>query len=108
MIDVVKDLSQLTNIDNSILQELIRLAILDIGHTTLETFIEHNNQLEADLGIGILYIKYNQEGVKYKFIPSDKLETTINEALSNKVSPLVKLSDRTLKSRLEETYKYLI
>mgnify|MGYP003304975037 FL=1 len=61
-----------------------------------------------DLGIGILYIKFEGNEVKYKFIPSKKLEENISFTVLHKQSPLVFSLETALKDRIENAYKELL
>ena len=44
--------------------------------------------IEINIGIGTLLISDDQDIVKYKFIPSESLEGSINETLRTGKSPL--------------------
>lgn len=108
MIDIINDISILTFISKLSLENLSNKAIECIAHGVQENLISGENITEINLDFGKLYIKLEEEGIKYKFIPSKKLENAVRYACDTKESPLVLHAETKLKERIESTYKDLI
>lgn len=108
MTKLIEDLATLTTISQNALVNLNEKSHSCICHSVCESIIEGNPLTEVDLGIGILYIKCEEDQIKYKFIPSKKLEENVTSTVKNKVSPLVFEVETSLKDRIESTYKNLL
>lgn len=105
---LTQDLSAITGIPKLTLDNLVEKADTCIAHSLYETFLKKEVLTEIDIGIGMLYIKLEGNQIKYKFIPSEKLEQFISFSLVNKESPLILDAEKALKTRVEKTYKELI
>jgi hypothetical protein len=55
-----------------------------------------------------LYIKCEEDQIKYKFIPSKKLEENVAFTVKHGTSPVQYMVEEALKDRIETTYKNLI
>lgn len=108
MTDLLSDLSTLTGIPRLTLDKLTKSKILCISHTAHETQCEGKDTVEIDIGLGVLYIKYDTEVVKYKFIPSKALENQIRHTIDSKTSPLIIKAEHQLADRIKSTYKELV
>ena len=108
MNDFSKDLASLTTIPRELIDKLIAIAEFNICHGVFEGITEKKNPVELDIGIGILYIKYEGNDVKYKFIPSQRLEEEVNEVLISRRSPIMSKSTKQLSSRIQAAYKEFI
>lgn len=108
MNNLLNDISTLTNIPFYILNELSDKSILSISHSVYEGLLENEPLTEIDIGIGTLYIKLEDANIKYKFIPSKKLEKEVAETISSKQSPLVKEVDDSFRSKIDYAYKKLL
>lgn len=102
------DLSTLTTISKLSLENLAEKAIYCMSHTILEAILSKETQCEIDIDIGKLYIKLEQDQIKYKFIPSKKLEETIAFTVKNKQSPLLTKLDLGLAERIEKAYRSVL
>ena len=102
---VLEDLNVLTTIPLTALQDLRDQGIDCIAHSVLENILSENPLTELDIGIGILYIKLEDESIKYRFIPSKKLEDTVAFTVLTKQSPVVSRAETALKEKVESTYK---
>lgn len=105
---LIEDISALTTISQNALSNLMTKVQFCICHCVYEGIIEGKNPVDIDIGVGTLYIKFEEDEIKYKFIPSKKLEESVSCTVMNKVSPLVDEVDATLKNRIENTYKNLL
>ena len=105
---LIEDLSTITTISEGVLNGLNDKAILCICHSVFEQIREKESLTRIDIGVGILYINCEGDNVKYKFIPSKKLEESVDKTISTNKSPLVLQVDNTLRERLSAAYKNLI
>ena len=108
MIDIIDDLSAITFISKLSLENLGSKLIDCVAHGVQENIAAGKNISEIDLNFGKLYIKLEESEIKYKFIPSKKLENAVRYACENMDSPLVLRAENKLKERIESTYKDLL
>ena len=102
------DISKTTCISPWVMESLVKRAEECIGHDVFESIIENEDTTEVDIGIGVLYIKRCESQIKYKFIPSKKLEEKVQATVLNKKSPLISKGEVQIRERLERAYKDLI
>jgi hypothetical protein len=105
---LVEDISALTSIATNSLLNLVDLATCCISHDVLESIIEKNSTTEVDIGVGTLYIKLEGDEIKYKFIPSKKLEESVLKTVTYNLDHLVSKVESSLKKKIENTYKNLL
>lgn len=105
---LTSDLSMVTSISKLSLDKLVDKSIMCICHSVEETILSKECMTAVDIGLGTLYIKCEGNDIKYKFIPSKKLEENICSTVLNKESPLVYTLETTLKTRIENAYKELL
>ena len=102
--NIKNDLSTLTTINESTFSKLetkIEWCISDV----IEKAIKNGEDTaEVDFGIGILYIKFS-DSIRYKFVPSQKLEKIITNTVVNERNDLVVNVENTLISKLNNVYK---
>jgi hypothetical protein len=108
MQNLINDLSTLTNIPLDIWEKFVNIAEMDIAHCAFETISSKEKSFSIDIGLGILYIKYEEDNIKYKFIPHESLEREVENALTCKSSPLVDIATKKLNTRLNNAYKEFI
>lgn len=105
---LTSDLSAITSISKLALDTLVDKSISCVCHTVQENLLSKEPLTSIDIGMGILYIKFEGNEIKYKFIPSKKLEESVSFTVLNKQSPLVFSLETALKDRIENTYKELL
>ena len=108
MNSLLHDISTLSCIPQLTLENICKLAEKSIADAVLETLLSKEDISSIDIGIGILNIKIEENSIKYKFIPSKKLDSIINYSITNKVSPIVASLDDSLNKRIKSTYKELL
>ena len=104
---LIKDLSVLTTIPENSLKQLFEKAEWCISDSLLESTLKGEEFLSLDIGIGKLYIKVEDDTIKYRFKPSASLTKQIKQTLKNKKSSLESTLDATVVSRILNTYKDL-
>lgn len=105
---LIDDLSTITTISQGTLLNLNEKVIACISHSVYESVQEKESLTKMDIGIGILYIKCEGSEIKYKFIPSKKLEESVASTVISNKSPLIYQVETSLRERVESTYKNLI
>ncbi len=108
MNNLLDDIANLTNVSKLSLEKLLECAKLSISHSVFEARIDNNTLVEMDIGLGILYIKYDEAEIKYKFIPHKDLEEEVAATIRTKKSPIITKLDTSLKERIENAYKDLL
>ena len=107
MTNLLNDLSALTAVAPSNLTSMAKLSEAILCHTVVESIKDNEEYAEVDIGIGYLYIKNTDEGIRYKFVPSDHLESVLATSIKYKRSPLSLKVDEVLGRRIMNTYKDL-
>ena len=104
MFNLIADLSCTTAVHKSTLEKIAQKAIYCICHD-----VEQNNKdiTVIDTGIGTLSILVDGDNVKYKFIPSKKLEESINETIISGESPIIHELENAIKNKIACAYKEL-
>jgi len=105
---LVEDLSKLTTIPQSKLDNLVNLSNYCIDEELLETQLAGKTVMEYDVGIGTLMIALIDDSIKYKFIPSKQLEQTILSSLKTKQNSLSSKVEKTLVDSIVNTYKDML
>lgn len=108
MIDLLTDFSQLTDTQKSKIDNIVSVINKSISHAVFESILNNDNITEIDIGIGVLKICRDINTVKYKFIPSNALESSIIKTIENKESLIVKSTEESLINLILETKRSLI
>lgn len=107
MYNLNQDLSQLTTVPKLQLDNMVKTSLDIICHNVQESLSAKETITTIDIGIGTLYIKVEGEEIKYKFIPSHRLENGIKYTVTTGESPLIDAVANVLKDRICNTYKDL-
>lgn len=107
MKDLIQDISILTTIGKYNLDQLVNKSVAIISHDVEESLRDGNNITSIDIGIGELHILHTDGSIKYKFIPSKRLDDVIVDTCVNRQSALDILIDKALGERIQNTYKDL-
>ena len=105
---IVEDMSVLTSVPVTQLNSIVDIIDDAIAHSVFESLREKNKCCEVDIGIGILYIKYEGDAIKYRFTPSRRLEEKVASTVNNRRTHLVARVDASLKHKIGQTYKELV
>lgn len=108
MINLIEDLSILTDVSEPTLKKFIPVIGYCIGHALHEGICSRADITTIDLGIGELKLKVYSDGVRYKFVPSAALEKIIVSTIKNNSSPLLDKIDSNLQEKIDRAYKELI
>lgn len=107
MNSLIDDISTLTTIAKYNLEQLNNKCISIISHDVEESLRDYEEITKIDIGIGFLVIQHKEDTIRYKFIPSKKLDDTIVNTYNNRKSNLVMDIDKALGDRIQNTYKDL-
>lgn len=107
MHELLKDVSTITTIPKLTLESINESTIICMCHDILEDKLSGADISELDIGIGILYIKLDDD-IKFKFVPNSKFENIIKTTLEDNTSPLISKAENILKTKVIKTYKDLL
>lgn len=107
MINMVEDLEILTTIPASTLKKLMTKEVYCIANAVEESMLSNEDISEVDIGIGTLYIKHVDNEIKYKFVPSAKLNDAVKSTVVNKKNVLVDVLEPSLVNNFKTVYKDL-
>ena len=107
MKNLIEDLSILTTIGKYNLESLTYKSIDIISHDIEESLRDNENYIEIDIGLGTLIISRVEEEIRYKFIPSKRLEKTVIDTYITRKSKVALDVDKALGDRIMKTYKDL-
>lgn len=105
MNNIIEDLSTITQIPKRFLDKLVNNATQCIGHSVYEALKTKNNLIKVNVGIGIIYIKFNKEHIEYKFIPSAQLENCLSKVILDETDPIINDVEDSLRTKILNTYK---
>lgn len=103
--NLIDDLSTLTTIPSGTLNKLADKVSYIICNNLEESVLNSDNIMELNVGIGTLILSIEDNSLEYKFIPSQKLETSIVNTIKNKKNPLETTLEKSLVSRILNAYK---
>lgn len=108
MTDILKDISTLTFIPLSSLEELVNITNKCMCHSVDEALKSNSNTVNINIGIGIITIFVEENTVRYRFKPSSSLEVSVNSTINDKKSPLIGEIEKSLVDKITNIYKELL
>ena len=105
--NISADVSKLTSINEQTLLKLKEKFEWCIYDYIEQTILNGENICNIDLGLGVLTIIIEDDSIKYKFKPDQKLERGIVRTIANEQNPFVLNIENYLSSRLVDVYKTL-
>lgn len=107
-VDALSDLSTLTFIPKASLDKLMNQIPYIICQSLLESKLNNDNHVIANLGFGQLELVYTDDELLYKFIPNKKTETMFINTLISGESPLETKIEDGVRHRIMNVYKELL
>lgn len=104
-VNIKEDLSTLTTINESVFTKLVNKIEWCISDGVEKAIKSGENQVNIDFDLGTLMINFDNEQIKYKFKPSQKLEKIVTNTVVNERNDLVLNIEESLISKLTNTYK---
>lgn len=108
MNNLIEDVAALSTIPPRYLNKLLDKVYYSINDEISEAIIENKDTVDIDIGIGTLKILLNPNSLKYKFIPSAKLEASTKATVQDKKNSLVDKLETYLVDKIIHTYKDII
>lgn len=108
MSNIVTDVSELTNVSEKILEKLLNVAALCIGHNLHESLVSKQDTVVLDVGVGELILLVRNDLLQYKFIPCPSFEKMLARVVLTGQSPIAEQLESNLQQRIEQTYKELL
>lgn len=109
MSNIVQDISTLTTLPVSGVEDLLEIIVDCICHDVLEGKLNNDELVSISLGkIGKILISLSDSELRYKFIPSKYLEDNLIMTLNNNESSLEKRLEQCLDKRIMSAYKDLL
>lgn len=102
---LTKDLSTLTGISENSIRKLLEKTIYCICSSIEDTINAGEDELSIDLDYGTLKILVLNDNVKYKFIPSKKLDNAVTRTIANGKNELATVLEEALIGKIENVYK---
>lgn len=104
-VNIKEDLSTLTTINESVFTKLVNKIEWCISDGVEKAIKSGENQVNIDFDLGTLMINFDNEQIRYKFKPSQKLEKVVTNTVVNERNDLVLNIEESLVSKLTNTYK---
>lgn len=108
MNNLLEDVAALTDVSENTLRKFMPVITSSIGHSIFEGLCRNENIIEVDIEIGRLILKVEDEGVRYRFVPSKELEKTIVTSIKTHSSPILDKLETNLQQKLDCAYKEFI
>lgn len=103
--NIIEDLSILTTIPQSSLNQLARKEIYCICDCVEEAVLSGDNLLSVKTGVGTIKLELGDSEINYRFEPSKELEDGITNTVINKKNLLIEVAEEKLVKRITNAYK---
>ena len=103
--NLLEDLSILTTIPQSSLNQLARKEVYCLCDCVEEVVLSGDNMLSVKTGLGTIKLELGDSDISYRFEPSKELEDGIIKTIVNKKNPLVESAEEKLVKRITNAYK---
>ncbi len=108
MSNVLKDVSLLTAIPEKTLTKLSEMTLYSICENVREDVMENKPISELNFDLFTLYIKHDEDEIKYKVVPSEKMQKYVKETVSKKLNILENTVNNTLEKKILQMYKDIL
>jgi hypothetical protein len=103
--DLINRVSTISTIDERTLMKLVTMQDWCISDIIREMIDNKENEETIFIGIGTIKITIDEDGVRYKFKPSQELEDNIINTLNGEKSVLEEALVESVKKKLLNIYK---
>lgn len=104
-VNLTEDLSTITTIQVTTLNKIIQKITWIIADAVENAVANKEDQVDIDIGIGIIKIKFDNQNVRYKFVPKQVLEETIAKTIVTEQNPLKIALETSLADKMVNVYK---
>ena len=108
MENIVQDVSKISTIQTKYLNKLNDIYLYCILESVQEAILRNDTYCELDLGLGQLLINFDNNELKFKFKPSQKLKTEVISTIKNNKNLLEIELEKSLIEKLTKLYKEII
>jgi hypothetical protein len=105
---IVDELETVTTIPSQALNKLIERTIYCICEDIDEAKLVDNISVDFDIGIGTLTISKINDSLKYRFVPSAKLNDNIAATIVDNKNPMTAAVEESLVNKITNVYKNLL
>lgn len=102
---LIDDLSTLTTIPTTNLNQLTKKANYCICNCIEESSLNNDNLTDIDIGIGRLSIYVENNNILYRFTPAKSLEDNIKKTVIEKHNVMTNIVENALTNKIINTYK---
>ncbi len=99
---IAQNMSLLSMVHKRDLDKIFRVEELIMG-SYLHNCSDHD--VSFDIGIGSLIIYWDNEDIKFRFIPSERFSKTISESIDGDSDVLAKALEQSLAKKVDMSYK---
>ena len=99
------DLSVLTTVPASTFSKLENKIEWCISDAIEQAILNKEDNVEIDLGFGLLLISFTNNEIRYKFKPSVKFEKTVTDTIIKEQNVLTSNIENSLITKLTNVYK---
>ena len=100
--------SVLTTIPEKSLKRLVDIQEYIINDIIEDAMMKGETSTSVDIGLGILSIKFEDNALRFKFVPSAKFEESLINTIVNKENILKLTLEKNLVDKIMHVYKDLI
>jgi hypothetical protein len=104
-VNLTEDLSTITTIQVTTLNKIIQKITWIIADAVENAVANKEDQVDIDTGVGIIKIKFDNQNVRYKFVPKQVLEETIAKTIVTEQNPLKIALETSLADKMVNVYK---
>ena len=108
MTNIIDDISTLTTIPKTTIENLMDVEAVAISHCVYESLCNELCETDVDIGIGILHISYVGDEIKLKLDPSPKFTNLLVLCSMKDTDPLTLKIDTSLRAKIDRIYKDLM
>ena len=105
---LIDDISLLSGIPATTCSKLKDLVVDIICHNIAEAIAEGKNSCSIDIILGSINLYWDNEIIRYKFIPYTSFEDKISEVLKTSSSPILKTLNLNIDTCISNIYKELM
>ena len=104
-VSVNKSLSNLTTIPEKTFSKLSEKIEWCISDGIEKAMLNNEDSVDIDFDIGKIIINFSNNEIRYRFVPSQRLEKTVTNTVLKERNDLVVNVENSLISKLTNTYK---
>ena len=104
-VELVSKLTTIPEKNLTRLQDIYELVVCD---SVEDSLMHGDDYARVDLGYGTLDVKFEDNNLRFRFIPSAKFEEELIDTVVNKHNSLERVVESSLVNKITQTYKDLM